>query len=68
MMPSAAAAPLPALLLEVELGPDDASAETLALTLVSQTSVGITIANSRSTRSQSKRLWARLDTVCSRVC
>ena len=54
-------------LVEVELGAL-ASAEAFALRSVSQTSEGITIATSRSTRCQSKRLSARLVTVTSRAC
>src|SRR3954447_10024979 len=44
------------------------SGEADAFRLVSQTSWGMTIASSRRTCSQSKRLWARLATVCSLAC
>ena len=44
------------------------SRRRLASMFVSQTSFGITIASSRSTRSQSNRLCARVETVCSRAC
>ena len=59
---------------EAELVPGDdvdplaASEEEAALMFVSHTSCGITIASSRSTRSQSNRLRASDETVCSRAC
>ncbi len=41
---------------------------TVPVSFSSQTSLGITRASSFSTRSQSKRLWARLATVVVRLC
>ena len=58
-------------LLDALLDPPDGAwtpLDTLASSCVSQTSSGVTIASERRTRSQSKRLCARLVTVSSLAC
>jgi len=53
---------------ELELAEvDDESGDAVAVRFVNQTSPGITMASSRSTRSQSNRLVARLVTVSCRA-